>query len=100
MVLHSHEIIFYSPKDLKLFFTAGKYTEMEGMLELKCPCSSCVLQCQAVQFQTRGSKHAMHILPPKRRLAQILSKLSGTSLRTKRREVLEKLWFIFLVISF
>lgn len=98
VVLYSHEIALYSSKDLKLFFPTHKYTEMEGILELKCPCSSCVLQCQAEQFQIHGSKYAMHNLPPKKRLAQILSKLSGTSLRTKRRKALEKLWFIFLFI--
>jgi hypothetical protein len=64
---------------------------MEGILELKFPCSLCVLQCQAEQLQIRGSKHAMHISPRKRRLAQILSKLSGTSLRTKLRKALKKI---------
>ena len=60
------------------------------MLDLKCPCS-CILHCQAERLQICGSKHAMHIPPPKRRLAQILSKLSGTSLRTKLRKALEKI---------
>jgi len=70
------------------------------MLELKYPSSACILQCQVEQLQIRGSKHAMHIPPPKRCLAQILSKLPGTSLRTKLRRGLEKLWFLFLFISF
>jgi hypothetical protein len=91
---------FLFTKRLKIIFPADRYSEIEGILKLKYSCSSCVLQCQAEQLQIRDSYHAMHIFSSERCLAQILNKLSGTSLRTKLRKSLEILWFVFFFIYF